>query len=114
MLLHNPEERKRARAARGVGHLRIWRDIPCKTFTQPEIRRVLQDAGLELRRTRGVNILQCLMPERVLMGMPQAVGAGWRGVSRFLRWVDGAAGQVPLFARLASTRLVTAARPAAG
>ncbi|HSB70078.1 MAG TPA: class I SAM-dependent methyltransferase, partial [Candidatus Methylomirabilis sp.] len=46
MLLHNPVERARARAAGGAGHLRIWRDIPCKTFTDPELRGVLREAGL--------------------------------------------------------------------
>ncbi len=111
MLLHNPEERRRACAARGVGHLRVWRDIPCKTFTQPELRDVLRDGGLMLRRTRGVNIFHCLLPEGVLMGLPQAVGAAWRGVSSFLRGVDELAGQASPFARLASTRLVIAEKP---
>jgi len=111
MLLHNSEERARARAARGVGHLRIWRDIPCKTFTQPELRGVLRDVGLELSRTRGINIFHCLLPESVLMGLPQAVGAGWRGVSGVLQKLDEVVGLTPIFARLASTRLVIARKP---
>jgi ubiquinone/menaquinone biosynthesis C-methylase UbiE len=111
MLLHNAEERRRARAARGVGHLRIWRDIPCKTFTQPELRRVLREAGLHLIRTRGVNIFHCLLPESVLMGLPAAVGAGWRGLSSLLQGVDAVAGLASPFARLASTRLVIARKP---
>jgi len=110
MLLHNPEERARAREAKGIGHLRVWREIPCKTFTQPELRTVLEGAGLRLARSRGVNIFHCLLPESVLMGLPQAVGAGWLGLSRFLRAVDAAAGLVPPFDRLASTRLVVAAK----
>lgn len=110
MLLHHPAERTRARAARGIGHLRTWREIPCKTFTQPELRRVLAEAGLALARTRGVNILHCLLPEGVLMGLPQSVGAGWRGLSWLLRAVDRGAGLVPLAARVASTRLVVAVR----
>jgi SAM-dependent methyltransferase len=111
MLLHNPEERRRACAARGVGHLRVWRDIPCKTFTQPELRRVLEEAGLRLIRTRGVNIFHCLLPETVLMGQPGAVGARWRGISGILQAVDAVAGLLSPFARLASTRLVIAGKP---
>lgn len=111
MLLHNPAERAQARKAKGVGHLRVWRDIPCKTFTQPELRGVLRAAGLALARTRGVNIFHCLLPEPVLMGLPETVGGGWRGLSRLLRGLDAATGRVPPFARLASTRLVEATKP---
>ena len=110
MLLHNPVERARARIARGVGHLRIWRDIPCKTFTDPELRRILREAGLEVRHTRGVNILHCLLPEPVLMGLPQEVGGIWRTVSTVLQRFDKAVGRLPWFYRLASTRLVTAVK----
>jgi ubiquinone/menaquinone biosynthesis C-methylase UbiE len=111
MLLHHPEERQRAREARGVGHKRVWHEIPCKTFTQPELRAVLEGAGLRLRRTRGVNVFHCLLPEPILMGLPQAVGPAWRAVSGMLRGLDAVAGLVPVFARLASTRLVTAFKP---
>ena len=110
MLLHNPEERRRAQAAKGVGHLRIWHDIPCKTFTVPELRRVIQTAGLRLVSIRGVNILHCLLPEPVLMGLPQDVGAGWRAASATLQAVDRAVGRIPWCYRLASTRLVVAGK----
>lgn len=110
MLLHNPRERARARAARGVGHLRIWRDIPCKTFTDPELRRILRGVGLRVVRIRGVNIFHCLLPERVLMGLPREVGAGWRLVSSFLQGLDVAVGTLPWVPRLASTRLVAAVK----
>lgn len=110
MLLHNPEERARARAARGVGHLRIWRDIPCKTFTGPELTGILREAGLRVIRIRGVNILRCLLPEAVLFGMPQAVGVGWRLASTVLQRVDAVVGALPGFPRLASTRLVAAVK----
>lgn len=106
MLLHGPEERARARAARGVGHLRVWHDIPCKTFTDRELRGVLRDAGLRVRAVRGVNVLQCLLPERILMGT--AVTPGWRAVSGVLQAVDRGIGRVPWCYRLASTRLVVA------
>jgi SAM-dependent methyltransferase len=110
MLLHNPEERARARSARGVGHLRIWRDIPCKTFTGPELAGILREVGLRVIRTRGVNIFNCLLPETVLFGSPHAVGGGWRLVSAVLQRVDTVAGLLPGFHRLASTRLVAAVK----
>jgi SAM-dependent methyltransferase len=108
MLLHNPGERTRALAARGVGHLRIWRDIPCKTFTGPELFGILREVGLRLIRSRGVNIFHCLLPEAVLFGVPEAVGAGWRLASAMLQGVDAMTGTLPGIHRLASTRLVTA------
>jgi ubiquinone/menaquinone biosynthesis C-methylase UbiE len=108
MLLHHPEERARARAARGVGHLRIWRDIPCKTFTGPELSGILRDVGLRVIRVRGVNILHCLLPEGILFGLPHEVGPAWRLASAVLRRVDALAGRLPRLAGLASTRLVAA------
>jgi SAM-dependent methyltransferase len=108
MLLHNPDERARARAARGTGHLRIWRDIPCKTFTDRELRLALREAGLQVFRVRGVNILHCLLPERILMGPPEAVGAAWRAVSSMLQRIDATVGCLPWFYRIASTRLAAA------
>jgi ubiquinone/menaquinone biosynthesis C-methylase UbiE len=108
MLLHQPEERARARATRGVGHLRVWNDIPCKTFTDRELRGVVQQAGLRVASVRGVNILHCLLPERVLMGT--RIGAGWRAVSRLLMAADAAIGRIPWGYRLASTRLVVAVK----
>jgi len=110
MLLHNREERARARAARGLGHLRLWRDIPCKTFTDRELRGDLAAAGLRVVGMRGVNILHCLLPESVLMGLPSEVGAGWRSLSSVLRGVDGVVARLPWFYRLASTRLVVAVK----
>jgi ubiquinone/menaquinone biosynthesis C-methylase UbiE len=110
MLLHDGEERARARAARGVGHLRIWRDIPCKTFTDRELRNDLAEAGFRTARVRGVNILHCLLPGSVLMGLPRAVGTGWRALSMILRGVDAAVSTLPWFYRLASTRLVVAVK----
>jgi ubiquinone/menaquinone biosynthesis C-methylase UbiE len=110
MLLHNPEERARARAARGVGHLRVWREIPCKTFTDRELRDTLATAGLRTVSVRGVNILHCLLPESALMGLPQEVGAGWRAISCVLQSVDGLVARLPWFYRLASTRLVVAVK----
>lgn len=110
MLLHNPEERARARAARGVGHLRVWHDIPCKTFTDRELRTDLAVAGLRTASVRGVNILHCLLPESVLMGLPREVGAGWRAVSSILQGVDAVVARIPWCYRLASTRLVVAVK----
>lgn len=110
MLMHNPVERARARAARGVGHLRIWRDIPCKTFTGPELAGILRGVDLRVVRTRGVNIFHCLLPEAILFGLPRAVGAGWRLVSAMLQRVDAVVGTLPGFHRLASTRLVVAVK----
>ncbi len=110
MLLHDPQERARARAARGVGHLRVWRDIPCKTFTDRELRGDLAAAGLRPVSMRGVNILHCLLPPSVLMGLPHSVGAGWRAISTALRGLDAAVARLPWFYRLASTRLVVAVR----
>ncbi len=110
MLLHNAEERRRARAADGVGHLRIWHDIPCKTFTDRELRAVLQAAGLRTESVRGVNILHCLLPERVLMGLPREVGPVWRATSTALQTVDELVARLPWFYRLASTRLIVAAK----
>jgi hypothetical protein len=110
MLLHNPEERARARAARGVGHLRIWRDIRCKTFTGPELIGILREVGLRVARIRGVNIFHCLLPEATLFGLPSQVGAGWRFASAMLQRVDAFVGMLPGFSRLASTRLVTAVK----
>lgn len=110
MMLHNPEERARARAARRVGHLRIWRDIPCKTFTDAELTGILRDVGLRLVRVRGVNIFHCLLPEAILFGLPQEVGPAWRLASTALQRLDRAAGALPGFPRLASTRLVTAVK----
>ena len=110
MLLHNPEERARARAASGVGHLRVWHDIPCKTFTDRELRNDLAAAGLRTASVRGVNMLHCLLPESVLMGLPREVGAGWRAVSSILQGVDAAVARIPWFYRLASTRLVVAVK----
>jgi len=110
MLLHNSEERARAWAARRVGHLRIWRDIPCKTFTGPELTAVLGDLGLQVTRVRGVNILHCLLPEAILMGPLHTVGPGWRLASTVLQRVDGVVGRFPGFPRLASTRLVAAVK----
>lgn len=110
MLLHNPEERARARAAHGVGHLRIWREIPCKTFTDRELRDELAAAGLRTVSVRGVNMLHCLLPESVLMGLPREVSAGWRAISTFLQCMDAAVGRLPWFYRLASTRLVVAGK----
>lgn len=110
MLLHNPEERARARAARGVGHLRVWRDIPCKTFTQPELRAILGDGGLRVVRVRGANILHCLLPEGILFGLPANVGPAWRLASALLQQVDRTLGGLSGFYRLASTRLVTAVK----
>ncbi len=108
MLLHNPVERARARATHGMGHLRVWRDIPCKTFTDRELRGILREAGLEVFRVRGVNILHCLLPERVLMGLPEAVGTVWRAASSVLQRIDKTVGCLPWFYRIASTRLVAA------
>ncbi|RPI11618.1 MAG: class I SAM-dependent methyltransferase [Zetaproteobacteria bacterium] len=110
MLLHNPEERARARATPKVGHLRIWRDIPCKTFTDRELRDELESAGLRTVSVRGVNILHCLLPESVLMALPREVGAGWRAISGILRGTDAALARLPWFYRLASTRLVVAVK----
>jgi ubiquinone/menaquinone biosynthesis C-methylase UbiE len=110
MLLHNPEERAAARAARGVGHLRVWRDIHCKTFTGPELIGILREVGLRIARIRGVNILHCLLPEAILFGLPSQVGAGWRLASALLQRVDVLVGAMPGFPRLASTRLVTAVK----
>jgi len=110
MLLHSPEERTRARAARGVGHLRVWHGIPCKTFTDRELRADLAAAGLRTTSVRGVNILHCLLPESVLMGLPREVGSGWRAISSFLQRVDGMVARLPWFYRLASTRLVVAVK----
>ena len=110
MLLHHPVERTNARAARGVGHLRIWRDIPCKTFTGPELAALLRGSGLRPVRTRGANIFHCLMPETILFGLPQEVGAVWRFASRVLRRLDAALGTLPGVVALASTRLVTAVK----
>ncbi len=110
MLLHNPEERRRARAARGAGHLRIWHDIPCKTFTDPELRAVLRRVGLRMVSVRGVNILHCLLPERVLMGLPRDVEAAWRAASAALQGIDTLVARLPWFYRLASTRLIVAAK----
>jgi SAM-dependent methyltransferase len=108
MLLHNPEERSRARAARGMGHLRIWRDLPCKTFTGLELDGILGEVGLRVLRTRGVNIFHCVLPEAILFGSPHAVGTGWRLASAVLQRVDAVVGALPGFHRLASTRLVAA------
>lgn len=110
MLLHNAEERARAWAARGVGHLRVWRDIPCKTFTGPELTAVLGDVGLRVTRVRGANILHCLLPEAILMGPLHTVGPGWRLASNVLQCADGVVGRLPGFPRLASTRLVAAVK----
>ena len=110
MLLHNPEERARAWATKGTGHLRIWQDIPCKTFTDRELRAVLGEAGLRVTRVRGVNIFHCLLPEGVLMSRPHEVGAGWRLASEMLRGLDALIGAAPGAPRLASTRLVSAVR----
>lgn len=110
MLLHHPVERVRARAARGVGHIRIWRDIPCKTFTDGELRGILQQLGLHVVRCRGVNIFHCLLPEKILMGLPEDVRAGWRFASAFLQGVDRVVGTLPWVCRLASTRLVVAVK----
>ena len=110
MLLRHPVERARARAVRGLGHLRIWRDIPCKTFTGPELTAVLQGVGLRPAHTRGVNIFHCLLPEAILFGLPQEVGAGWRFASSLLQRVDAALGTLPGVPRLASTRLVVAVK----
>jgi len=106
MLLHHPEERARARAAKGVGHLRVWHDIACKTFTRPELCAVLAEAGFRVVSVRGVNILHCLLPERVLMGTEASLG--WRWLSEGLRATDRAIGRVGWCAGLASTRLVVA------
>jgi len=111
MLLHHPAERARAWAARRVGHMRIWEGIPCKTFTQPELRIFLTRAGLRMVRCRGINIFHCLLPERVLMGHPKEVGTGWRFASSLLQQVDAVLGRLPGFSRLASTRLVVAVKP---
>jgi ubiquinone/menaquinone biosynthesis C-methylase UbiE len=110
MLLHNPVERTRARAARGVGHLRVWRDISCKTFTGPELAGILREVGLRVVRIRGVNIFHCLLPEAILFGLPQEMGAGWRLASAALQRVDAAVGALPGLGRLASTRLVVAVK----
>jgi ubiquinone/menaquinone biosynthesis C-methylase UbiE len=110
MLLHDAEERARARAARGVGHLRVWRDIPCKTFTDRELRADLAAAGLRVVSVRGVNIFHCLLPASVLMGLPPEVGAGWRVVSSVLQGLDATVARLPWFYRLASTRLVVAVK----
>ena len=110
MLLHNPEERARARAAGKVGHLRVWREIPCKTFTDRELCRDLAEAGLRMTSVRGVNIFHCVLPESVLMGLPRDVGAFWRAASTFLQGVDAAVARLPWFYRLASTRLVVAVK----
>jgi ubiquinone/menaquinone biosynthesis C-methylase UbiE len=110
MLLHHPAERVKAWAARGVGHLRVWRDITCKTFTQPELCGILREVGLRAVRIRGVNVFHCLLPEAILFGLPQEVGAGWRFASSVLQWLDATVGSLPGFCRLASTRLVVAAK----
>ncbi len=110
MLLHNPEERAQARAARGVGHLRVWRDIPCKTFTQPELRGILGEVGLRVVRVRGANIFHCLLPETILFGLPADVRPAWRFASALLQQVDKAVGTLSGIYRLASTRLVTAVK----
>jgi hypothetical protein len=57
-----------------------------------------------------VNILHCLMPETILFGLPQEVGAGWRFASQVLRRLDAALGTLPGVVALASTRLVTAVK----
>jgi ubiquinone/menaquinone biosynthesis C-methylase UbiE len=108
MLLHHPEERARARAARGRGHLRVWRDIPCKTFTDAELRQDLAEASLGVSGVRGVNILHCLLPERVLMAPAEESGAAWRAISSLCMRADRALGFLPWCYRLASTRLVVA------
>jgi ubiquinone/menaquinone biosynthesis C-methylase UbiE len=110
MLLHNPEERARARAAGKLGHLRVWRDIPCKTFTDPELRHDLAEAGLRMASVRGVNIFHCVLPESVLMGLPREMGAFWRATSTLLQALDTAVARLPWFYRLASTRLVVAVK----
>jgi ubiquinone/menaquinone biosynthesis C-methylase UbiE len=107
MLLHHPDERARARTTRG-GHLRIWNEIPCKTFTDGELRAVLIEVGMRVVSVRGVNILHCLLPERVLMETD--ISAGWRRTSQLLMAVDRAIGRIPWCYRLASTRLVVAVK----
>ncbi len=108
MLLHHPEERARARAATGVGHLRVWNEIPCKTFTDRELRDILSAVGLRVAAVRGLNILHCLLPERVLMEVE--IGRVWRMVSEGLMAVDRIIGRIPWCYRLASTRLVVAVK----
>ena len=110
MLLHHPEERARARAAAGQGHVRVWRDIPCKTFTDAELRTELAAVGFGVRRIRGVNMLHCLLPERVLMTPASEVGTAWRAVSRLCIETDRALGFLPWCYRLASTRLIVAVK----
>ncbi|MGE5850733.1 MAG: hypothetical protein ACM362_11435, partial [Candidatus Methylomirabilota bacterium] len=110
MLLHHPPDGAKARATRGVGHLRIWRDIPCKTFTGPELTAILRGVGLRPARVRGVNILHCLLPEGILFGQPQEVGGRWRLASSLLQQADAMLGTLPGLSRLASTRLVTAVK----
>jgi hypothetical protein len=61
-------------------------------------------------RCRGVNIFHCLLPERVLMGLPEEVGGGWRFISDVLERVDRVVGRLPWFPRLGSTRLVAAVK----
>jgi hypothetical protein len=70
----------------------------------------LAAAGLRTASVRGVNMLHCLLPEPVLMGLPREVGAGWRAVSAILQGVDAVVARIPWFYRLASTRLVVAVK----
>ncbi|NJD69517.1 MAG: hypothetical protein C3F12_04760 [Candidatus Methylomirabilota bacterium] len=105
-LLYLPKELWQALTTKG-GHLREWKEMQFKTFTWPELTRLLQAHNLRLIEVRSMNILTMLFPPSLLFRQRKEA-PGFDALFSRVMTFDLALGK---FLRCGSTRIVTVEKP---
>jgi len=105
-LLYLPKELWLAMTTKG-GHLREWKEMQFKTFTWPELTRLLQAHNLRLVEVRSMNILTMLFPPSLLFRQRQDA-PGFDALFRRVMALDLRLGRI---LRCGSTRIVTVEKP---
>jgi len=105
-LLYLPKELWQAMTTKG-GHLREWKEMQFKTFTWPELTRLLRAHNLRLVEVRSMNILTMLFPPSLLFRQRQDAPS-FDAVFRRVMALDMELGKRW---RCGSTRIVTVEKP---
>ncbi len=105
-LLYLPNELWLAMTTRG-GHLRKWKGMQFKTFTWPEMRRLLRAHNLRIVEVRSMNIMTMLIPPSLLFRRREEA-PHFDVFFRLVMKLDLALGK---FLRCGSTRIVTVEKP---
>ena len=105
-LLYLPKELWQAMTTRG-GHLREWKEMQFKTFTWPELTRLLRAHTLRPVEVRSMNILTMLFPPSLLF-RPMEEAPRFNTLFRRVMALDLALGRR---LRCGSTRIVTVEKP---